>query len=147
MFQNHSLFMCMEGGVSKTLPVIFAKKLAIHQTNVVNFIPRATAICPLPLFWRHLSLPETPSRQVKHKHKNDTPNLVSTNVLLLLLWDYLSFLNKKISASSGECIVSLPLGNYPRKLNGIDRLPSQICPEQLFVTLVIVRDHRIAKVT
>lgn len=88
MFHNHSLFMCMEGGVSKTLSVIFAKELAVHQTNVVNFIPRATAICPLPLFWRRLSLPENPSRQVKHKHKNDTPNLVSTNVISLL-WDYL----------------------------------------------------------
>lgn len=59
--------MRMEGGVSETLPVIFAKELAVHQTDVVNFIPRATAIRPLPLFWRGLSLPETPKRQLKCK--------------------------------------------------------------------------------
>lgn len=73
--------MCMEGGVSKTLPVIFAKELAVHQTYVVNFIPRATAIRPLPLFWRCLSLPETPSRQLKWKHKDNTLNNCDITVI------------------------------------------------------------------
>lgn len=108
MFHTHSLFMCMEGGVSKTLPIIFAKELAVHQTNVVNFIPRATTIRPLPLFWRRLSFPETPSRQFKHQHKDGTPNLVSANLILLLLQDYLKVLFALKNTSSGDRIVSLP---------------------------------------
>lgn len=96
--------MRMEGGVSKTLPVIFAKELAVHQTDVVNFIPRATAIRPLPLFWRCLSLPETPSRQLKYKNKDNTPN----NCDITVIWGLFEiFLYEMVTSASSEWSVSL----------------------------------------
>lgn len=41
--------MGMEGGVGEAFSIILPEKLAITQTDVVDFISRAASISPLPL--------------------------------------------------------------------------------------------------
>lgn len=49
----------MEWSVGETLPFIFSKELAVGEFNVIDLIPRAPTIHPLPLFWGLLSFPVT----------------------------------------------------------------------------------------
>lgn len=55
--------MRVERSVGEALPVVLSKELAVAQADVVDLVPRAAAVGPLPLLRRHLSLPEKKPRQ------------------------------------------------------------------------------------
>lgn len=68
--------MGVEGCVGEALSVIFPKKLAVTQADVVDLVSRAASVDPLPLLRGQLPLPETAlSYYILHR---DTTCLIPT---------------------------------------------------------------------
>lgn len=68
--------MRVEGGVGEALPVVLAEELAVAQADVVDLVPGAPAVRPLPLLGRHLPLPENShERTVTDPITDSQPNL------------------------------------------------------------------------
>lgn len=41
--------MGVKGGVGEALPIVLSKELAVTQADVVDLVPRAASVRPLPL--------------------------------------------------------------------------------------------------
>lgn len=52
----HLLSVRMKTSIGEAFPFVFAKKAAITQYYMVDFVARALAIQPMPFLWRLLSL-------------------------------------------------------------------------------------------
>ena len=48
--------MGVERGVGEALPLVLSEELAVAQSYVVDLVARATAVHPLPGFWRLVAL-------------------------------------------------------------------------------------------
>ena len=59
----YSLLVCVEGGICETLPIILPKELAVTEADMVDLVPRAPSVRPLPLFWRQLAFPVVKNRR------------------------------------------------------------------------------------